>query len=986
MIGKKINKKLISEEEDENDLIINNDDDFYGENDLKFSQKKNLEIKVHYNPNKDTELQSSQKIEVTNESKKDERSTNRNIFTPVPNNQNTNINPKETVNEEKTIFSKITEDLYLDNKLYLKPKKIYFDISKAKEDNYNKLTIENYLFTCADKENSKNTKIINDFLERKTKEQNNKKIGNDPEKDEAENLLEVKRVHTDRKKEKNGKHGGRSPDQFLKEQKILEEKQKNNLDKLIKKYDEEEKNFFKDKPTISKQSEKIVNMKKIGNNKDIHVKLYEEYNIKKQKMEEKNKNYIILYENMHGNKNKKINNEEIIESSKRLYKDYEKRRKNKKENAIKKLNDIKNMSAISLVEKKSNVIINKKLLNKYKNELHSLFNKGISDIFDISFSDYLSFIYKLGLVQKDYSGQNNKEKNINISTNNNFVKNFNSKINNIETDRYNNNNIKNKIIFSQHILKRNTFSKSRSVEKYKLGEESEFNIVKNSWKIITKNKNSSNTEKGNSRRILYFILSVLGIFKGDLNDLFIKRELPFLSREGDKSYFIEETLAKQIYKYFYQFRNMTINNISVKNKDKETDKTYNMIVYTKANLKDDSISIKKHLDNEKNRVKKNYKNLSTSKSNKKIDVIRKIQNNLNKNKSINNSIMEKKEKSRYESRYETKAHNKIKIDESESILNTNNTQQNLSNLKKNLKPRIEKIKNDRINLNKGICSNSTKNINSKAKKYNISNNNYNSNNNIKINNRKNSNMYQKKIKNKEVISPQASVKFPKQNNSLDIPQLKRNKILSNQLNSKKAQEKILLKNKNEEKNRNKTNEKKPEIKSTKEESKHQKEKKSSISNYIFKEDYRIKDDIESNSNLNNLEDTEKNGKKKITSQDFSQSEFKIEKNEDLVKKEDLIKKEDLEKKENLENNMTNKVENTDTNEPKNLEQKKENVNEKKDKKKFIFKIRIKDNMIKLVINKGDDIKAKINAFCKENDLDEDDKEEILKAININLNA
>ena len=84
--------------------------------------------------------------------------------------------------------------------------------------------------------------------------------------------------------------------------------------------------------------------------------------------------------------------------------------------------------------------------------------------------------------------------------------------------------------------------------------------------------------------------------------------------------------------------------------------------------------------------------------------------------------------------------------------------------------------------------------------------------------------------------------------------------------------------------------------------------------------------------------------------------------------------------------MTNKAENNNTNEPQNLEQKKENVNEKKDKKKFIFKIRIKDNMIKLVINKGDDIKTKINAFCKENDLDEDDKEEILKAINTNLNA
>jgi len=43
-------------------------------------------------------------------------------------------------------------------------------------------------------------------------------------------------------------------------------------------------------------------------------------------------------------------------------------------------------------------------------------------------------------------------------------------------------------------------------------------------------------------------------------------------------------------------------------------------------------------------------------------------------------------------------------------------------------------------------------------------------------------------------------------------------------------------------------------------------------------------------------------------------------------------------------------------------------------------------LIKLIINKGDDINAKINAFCKENDLDEDDKEEILEVIHNNLNA
>ena len=171
MCSKQINKKLINEEEDDNDLIINTDD-FCMETDQKNNQKKNLEIKVEYNQSKDQEVPpSSQKIEITNDSKSNEVSTNKNIFIPVPNPQilNTN-NSKEPTGEEKTIFSKITEDLYLDNKLYLQPKKAYFDIGKANEDNYNKLTIENYLFTCADKENSKNNKIINDFLERKTKE------------------------------------------------------------------------------------------------------------------------------------------------------------------------------------------------------------------------------------------------------------------------------------------------------------------------------------------------------------------------------------------------------------------------------------------------------------------------------------------------------------------------------------------------------------------------------------------------------------------------------------------------------------------------------------------------------------------------------------------------------------------------------------------------------------------------------------------------
>ena len=187
MLSNKINKKQIFEEDEEdNDLIINNEDDSYTEIEQSQNQKgkEKLAIKIDDSNKKAQEVNSIQKVEIPRESKNYETSTAKKIFTPVPIQSskkqidNQNLNENELFNEDKTIFSKIAEDLYLDNKNYLIPKKNYLDILKTEEDNYNRLTIENYLFTCADKENSKNNKIISNFLERKTKVQNNKKIGN----------------------------------------------------------------------------------------------------------------------------------------------------------------------------------------------------------------------------------------------------------------------------------------------------------------------------------------------------------------------------------------------------------------------------------------------------------------------------------------------------------------------------------------------------------------------------------------------------------------------------------------------------------------------------------------------------------------------------------------------------------------------------------------------------------------------------------------
>ena len=966
MPNKKINNQIISEKEDEdNDLIINNEDEFYTEIEQNQNKEENSKIKESIPSQKAPESVPSQKVEKTSESKKNENSPNNNIFKPVPklSNFNSNENTKEAINEDKTIFSKIAEDLYLDNKHYLIPKKIYFDISKAEEDTYNRLTIENYLFTCADKENSKNNKIISDFLERKSKEQNNKKIGSDPEKGDLENLAEMKgsNAYSDRKKDKLKKNNKyRSQELFLKEQKMLEKKHKEYINDLIQKYHEETKNAIKDRPTISKRSEKLANMIKSGNNKEIHMKLYEDFNLKKQKRQE-----ILNNENIsNGNKFKKLKKEEIIQNTKRLYQDYAKRKNTYNENNIKQLKDIMSMSAVSLIEKKSNIIIFKKLINKYKIKVKFLFNRNASEKFDINYNDFLKLLFNLNCVEKDYNKVKNNECRTSLISNNN--KN-NSKMNEELPEPIN--YIKNKIIFSKNVLKKNIFIKSKSPLQNKLKGESELNLIKNGWKIICKIRDFSTEYKSNSFRVLLFFLSLYGIFKGDLNENLIKKEFPYLSENLDKNDYIDETMAKQIYKYFQMFRNSAINYFSLKNKEKdqEKEKRTNIIEF-KTKMPKGSKSFIKTIDYSNKNDKKIKKYFSSSISSTKIKIYQKDKNNLNKYKTINNNNdnidMNEKDKEDIKeimdnTKKEINIINIIKDDD--NIPNLSNNNYIVNRLKNNLKPKYE-IKKKKLKLDINKASNSTKNINSKINKSVISNKNNKtaSHKDIKENltnniNKKNKNNIDNNISNldNEITNQNQKIIL---NNKIIRKRLPKVQMKNTQKVSEESNKVLTDDDKNTSKEQN--------IIKNNNRIGHQKEKNSSISNYIFNEDYRIKEDIESNLILNNLEENEKNGNEKLINKENINVEDKIEKNQEL--------------KENIANNVNN-------NEQKIAEQKENNINEKKKKNKFVFKIKIKKKLIKLIINKGDNIELKIDAFCKENNLDENDKKEILDAINSSLN-
>ena len=952
MFYKGSRKKSIPEDEEDSDLIINSDE-FCILNESK-TIEQNL-LKLNNNNQMPKLVKSEQKnlsqnnrILLKNPKIPKITSDKINITDNdnITNSQNTDIHKKKiNNNEEKTIFSKITEDLYLDSVNNIKPKKKMNDFNKIKDDNYNKLTVENYLFTCADKENSKNQKIISDFIERKNKEQICKKIAIN-QKSSSKNVESSQKKHsTDYKRIKRS----RSPEQFLDDQKVLEKRHKNYMDKLVKIHNEEINLRIKDRPTISKESERLANLNK-NNNKDIHIKLYEEFNLRKKNIEEKNKNAFTSSECGTGaNKKLKLDNEQILENTKRLYKEYEKKIMAINENQTKQLNEIKNLSSYSLINKNSNSLILKRFINIYKNVLHILFNKNISDNFDFAFGDFLLFIYKLGLVDKDYNYekvQKEKFKQIlkNLNINENIIKTDNDDEFNINTNNTNTkseikqlktniqkvrnvspeveNHRKNLVDFSYKVLKRNTFLKTKSAGKKlhnNLNEnniyenDKQFKLAKDAWKIMTKNKVFKEELLVGSIKVFLFFLSLCGIYKGKVNDTLIKQNFSFLLNSQNE--LIDVETAKHIYKYFYIYRNSIISNGIEKNKPKKKDSEIR------------NIELKKIERNSKSFIKKSY---HTSFSKDRGD-------NKDKNKEIMNKRNKKlfnisKNKTGYKSYFNIK--NKLNL-----YSNTNSFTEKVKDNNCNIVPKLDKNKINKRNINKK--------------------------NNNRIKNLATARYQNKLFKN-------VKKDIHKDENLINDYSLKRNLKKINQnhnSNSSLNSNSLFCQNAYEPQlNKNNNNIDKSSNGAVGGDAEHFKEKKSSISQYIFNEDYRIKDDIESNSNFNDNEINKEKNIAQKNNENFINNIYKDNNNDIYFNKKG--NKNSL----NEESNYTNK----------NANNEKIGGTTGSKKKKYIFKIKVRDEIIKLVINKGDDVYFKINEFCQQNNLDEDDKEQIIEAVNLKL--
>ena len=902
MSVEKLQKKTLSfsDEEEESDLIINNDE-FCISNEFKISFESNFlqnknNILRQFNLDKNY---NNEKITLKNQKYGKH-------FDNVDSSNGYGT-------EEKTIFSKIAEDLYINSLNDKTLRKNLFDINEIKDDNYNKLTVEKYLYSCADRENSKNKKIINSFIERKNREQICKKILINQKNSERESENSIKKFSSKHRLTKKNKSKSRSPEQFLDDQKMMEEKHKNYIDNLIKIHDEEMNLCIKDRPTISKNSERLANLNK-NYNKDIHLKLYEDYNLKKKKIANLIKEYMSNNEEFASIK--KLDNEQIIQNSKRLYKEYEKKNNNFRESQIKQLKDIKNMSASSVINKYSNEIISKRFINIYKNKLKDLFNKNISDDFNLVFGDFLFFAYSLGLVSKNYDDIDVKQykhslvnkleklENINKSENKNKMKNFN--IVDIKPFFYENDlkmlcreerNRKNKLDVSTKIVKKNGLKSNRSAERKLLTLNtidnyyeniSEYKLIKEAWTIITKSKKFNQELFANSKRVFIFFLSLCGIYKGsNIKDSFIKKEFPFLSKEQFNLTDFDSNYVKHIYKYFGLLRKSIINNAIEIIKPKKIEADIRTINFNKNIEKNSRSFINKIFNTNPNKVKsKNKDKYMACKKKKTIHSKEKNKNqsysNSKKNINLNKDSTQKK--------YLAFIKNNNQITHTQTVQASTKERSKNKLLKRfGIKDKIKKINFD----NNLIVQQNYKNFN--------------------INQNSNSSFNSNSLFSQNMFEPQMN-------------------------NNKKSKDDSPTKSFNDG---------------------HNKEKKSSITQYIFNEDYRIKDDIESNSNLNDFEMSKNQNLNNNISDNKKSSNSNINKssiNADL---------------------SNNKFSNTDNAQG-------QGVGSGIQKKKYIFKIKIKDDLIKLIINKDDNINEKVNGFCLENNLDEEDKEQILEVINLKL--
>ena len=590
----------------------------------------------------------------------------------------------------KSIFSKISEAIYEHDKIKEKyPNKKVLNLEKITEDNYNQLTEEAYLYSIVNKKNNENKKIINEFLQRKKKEEKSKKIG--IENDSTlifETLKDLKRSNnlTDRNR---SFKSSRTLMEFLQDQKLKEEKHKMLLKKNEILKNEKINLIIRDRPYLNEESIKIMNSIN-RNKKDIHKRLYEEYKLKEKREKQKQKEIIQLSKN----KEKKISQKEIDENSKRLYSSNIKKNRN---NENQKNVNANNYSKINpSINKNSNEIIFKRFRKKLEDSFENLCGKKLKEEFELSYLEFLNLLYYAGFTNKNYSEIIEQKFKENILLN---------KKESLGMKYY----LSKDFIIDNIICKRDKLDISSKTEesinmnnkKYKeiknnlnkqnfLVNEIEYKLSKDAWKLIIGNKEFNDKDIAYSTKIIYFFLNVFG--NKDNCNKYIKKE--FSENIKVLNELNNLNLSDYTYKYFQIFRNNAINKLLIR---EDGNKRKNEIKYQNKN--GPTFSLKKTFDysNRNNYI------LNINHKNNENNINFYLKNKERKVKKMEKVMNEQEKKSYTFFPFSSIVNDKINIDEKTKIL-TNLSDKNImakkelnQNLNSNLK---NKSFNSKSNLSK----------------------------------------------------------------------------------------------------------------------------------------------------------------------------------------------------------------------------------------------------------------------------------------------
>lgn len=549
-----LDSKPINMSEDSNDVDYDDDDEEEEEVEVESNENEEEEEESMVDFNFDPiDLHVVENENENNIVKKEQPNNREGVFTMMPTKEN--IHTTEEENKYATLFkNKVKnnfERIFLPHRKYVNTKNKAMNLTsnfhnnstqktvftKVSEDFYNKqvktgqftpaydyLVNDQYLNRVSEKNDSEFHAKQKSFLER-NKEYENKKTLKVVKSSRTGITRISSNMISSRTTRKKSPIQIRSPEKYLEDQLKFIENKENNLKLIresIRKINDDQ---MQKKPEISEAS-KLLAKNRNKENKDIHTRLYEENAFKKKLDIIDNNRSLSATSEI---KKKSMTEKEAVVLYEKLYNDASERRKRK--DSYESDENRSRSGSVDLTTNSSKLVILKKFIREYEVILLNLFkdininiNSWANIEYTISYDEYCDLLYAHGFVNYDHrkarqilmgrttTEEENSQSNIKIISHDVIFPNTYSHNHEMFTTENNNN-------YNEYNM--NTLPAALNDENVLMKLDKELILIKDSWRVLTKQKSVDGTEKVDLNQIFIFFLTTLGIYKGevDLNSI-----------------------------------------------------------------------------------------------------------------------------------------------------------------------------------------------------------------------------------------------------------------------------------------------------------------------------------------------------------------------------------------------------------------------------------------------------------------------------------